>query len=218
MRSGWTEATKERRANCDEAGQGGTACGAPLEGGRAKPAARLEIRPATRQDAGPLSQLRSSVLAEGAWFLADPDEVVLSVEAVGEELAALDRQPNSRVLLAWRGRTLVGACWLRGGRLRRVAHEASLELMVLAEERGRGVGRRLLSRAIGWAEGQPGLGRLVLAVMADNERAVALYRAQGFVEEGRRRGSVREADGRERDDLLMARTLRPAEDSLSRGG
>jgi len=158
------------------------------------------------------------VLAEGAWFLADPDEVVLSVEAVGEELAALDRQPNSRVLLAWRGRTLVGACWLGGGSPARVAHEASLELMVLAEERGRGVGRRLLSRAIGWAEGQPGLGRLVLAVMADNERAVALYRAQGFVEEGRRRGSVREADGRERDDLLMARTLRPAEDSLSRGG
>lgn len=168
---------------------------------------RLVIRAASAHDAEAVASLRSAVLAEGRWFLADPDEVALSPVAVGEELAALDRQANSRVLVALRGLDLVGACWLRGGRLRRVAHEASLELMVGEAARGGGVGRRLLREAIAWAQGQPGLHRLCLAVMADNARAVALYRAHGFVEEGRRQGAVREADGRLRDDLLMARSV-----------
>lgn len=166
---------------------------------------RLSIRAASAADAGAVSSLRAAVLAEGRWFLAEPDEVERSVEAVERELIRLDREPNSRVLLAWRGEALEGACWLRGGRLRRVAHEASLELMVAEAARGRGVGRRLLREAVAWAEGQPGLSRLCLAVMADNDRAVALYRAAGFVDEGRRVGAVREADGRLRDDLLMAR-------------
>lgn len=163
------------------------------------------IRAASAADAEAVSCLRAAVLAEGRWFLAEPDEVDLSTPAVARELLRLDQEPNSRVLLAWRAEVLEGACWLRGGGLRRVAHEAALELMVSQAARGRGVGRRLLREAVAWAEGQPGLTRLCLAVMADNERAVALYRAAGFVDEGRRVGAVREADGRLRDDLLMAR-------------
>jgi len=166
---------------------------------------RLLIRAAARSDAGAVGALRRAVLAEGRWFLSDPEEAFLSPEAVAEDLRALDQQPNSRVFVAWRGPALAGVLWLRGGRLRRVAHETSLELLVAAPERGQGVGRRLLREGIAWAEGAPMVQRLALAVMADNERAIALYRAHGFVQEGHRVGSVREADGRLRDDLLMAR-------------
>lgn len=162
------------------------------------------------------------MLAEGQWFLADPDEVVLSLDSVEAECVELDRSGNGRLFVAERGERLEGACWLRGGRLRRLRHEASLELMVAREARGRGVGRRLLREALAWAEEQPGLLRVVLSVMADNERAIALYRREGFVEEGRRVGAVREADGRLRDDLLMARAVDAAPAALawtlSRGG
>lgn len=162
------------------------------------------------------------MLAEGRWFLADPDEVSLSLESVEAELVELDQSANGRIFVATRGARLEGACWLRGGRLRRLRHEASLELMVAREARGRGVGRRLLRETLAWAEGQPGLLRVVLSVMADNERAIALYRREGFVEEGRRVGAVREADGRLRDDLLMARAVDAPPPSLawtlSRGG
>ncbi len=176
---------------------------------------RLVIRAASASDAGAVARLRAAVLAEGRWFLADPDEVTLSPDAVAQDLDALDRLPNSRVFVGLRGEQLVAVCWLRGGRLRRVAHEAALELLVDRADRGHGTGRRMLSAALAWAEGQPELLRVVLSVMADNRRAVGLYQAAGFTVEGRRIGAVREADGRLRDDLLMARDVGGGDTSLA---
>jgi putative acetyltransferase len=46
--------------------------------------------------------------------------------------------------------------------------------------------------------------RLELTVFADNDRAIALYRRFGFVEEGRHRGFAMR-DGRYVDALAMAR-------------
>lgn len=168
---------------------------------------RLRIRAASATDAEAVLRLWTAVLAEGRWFLADPDEPGWTVEAVEADLARLDQQANSRVLLAWRGDLLEGACWLRGERLRRLRHVARLELVVAEAARGRGVGRRLLAEAVAWAEGQPGLRKLSLSVMADNPRAIALYERAGFVVEGRRAGEVQEADGTLRDDILMAREV-----------
>ncbi|RME23698.1 MAG: hypothetical protein D6798_13000, partial [Deltaproteobacteria bacterium] len=80
---------------------------------------RLTIRAASAADAEAVARLRAEVLAEGRWFLADPDEVQLDPGAVAAELRRLDEARNSRVLVALRGDVLVGACWLRGGWLRR---------------------------------------------------------------------------------------------------
>ncbi len=178
---------------------------------------RLTIRAASAGDAGAVARLRAAVLAEGRWFLADPDEVRLDDDAVAAELRRLDQERNSRVLLGWRGATLVGACWLRGGWLRRTAHEAALELMVSESDRGRGTGRRLLAEALAWAEGAPELQRVALSVLADNDRARHLYEAAGFALEGRRRGAIREPDGRLRDDLLMARDVPTPQPALAEG-
>jgi ribosomal protein S18 acetylase RimI-like enzyme len=54
------------------------------------------------------------------------------------------------------------------------------------------------------------LQKLSLAVFADNSPAIGLYRSLGFIEEGRRIGEYREEDGRLRDDLIMARSVRRA--------
>ena len=50
------------------------------------------------------------------------------------------------------------------------------------------------------------IGKLTLGVFPENVRAISLYRAVGFVEEGRLRGHLR-VGGEERDLLLMGLLL-----------
>lgn len=79
-----------------------------------------------------------------------------------------------------------------------------------------GVGRTLLGRALEVAA-QGGAGTVHLDVAADNAPALALYRAAGFGEAGRRRGYYRRADGSRADALLLSHFL-GAENSGTRRG
>lgn len=108
-------------------------------------------------------------------------------------------------LVAVAGGEIVGAAGLHpaGTSLRR-AHVRGLGIALAAEWQGRGVGRRLMSRLLDWADNWAGVLRVELTVHADNERAIALYRSMGFVEEGRHRGYALK-NGRYVDALSMAR-------------
>ncbi len=112
-------------------------------------------------------------------------------------------------LVAVAAGTIVGAAGLHpaGTSLRR-AHARGLGIALAAEWQGRGVGRRLMSRLLDWADNWAGVLRVELTVHADNERAIALYRSMGFVEEGRHRAYALK-NGRYVDAFFMAR-LHPA--------
>jgi len=81
-------------------------------------------------------------------------------------------------------------------------HCGVLGIGLLAEWRGRGVGRRLIERALEASRAFP-LTRIELAVRADNHHAVALYRKIGFEVEGRRQRAIL-VDGVYFDDIVMA--------------
>jgi len=68
---------------------------------------------------------------------------------------------------------------------------------------GAGIGTALMAELNTWAE-QHGVHRLELTVMADNERAIALYRRSGYEIEGIRRDSLH-IEGSYVDELAMAR-------------
>jgi [ribosomal protein S5]-alanine N-acetyltransferase len=74
-------------------------------------------------------------------------------------------------------------------------------------ERGKGRGREALALAIRYCWDQLNLSRLALSVFAGNDRAMALYEALGFREEGRLRQACF-IDGAWIDVVLMA-LLRP---------
>jgi len=77
-----------------------------------------------------------------------------------------------------------------------------LGIGVRAPYRGAGLGRRLIDAALADAR-QRGFERIELWVRSPNGTALRLYRAVGFVEEGRRRDAVRLDQGSE-DEVLMA--------------
>jgi RimJ/RimL family protein N-acetyltransferase len=98
--------------------------------------------------------------------------------------------------------TIVG--WCDVGRREREGfrHAAELGMGLRAKVRGRGLGSRLLKRAIALSR-RRGLEKLELQVYASNVPARRLYQKFGFEVEGRR-VRARKLDGRYDDIVLMA--------------
>lgn len=83
---------------------------------------------------------------------------------------------------------------------------AEIGMCVARGWRGKGVGSSLMDVAETWAREQ-GIHKLSLGVFAHNERAIALYRKHGFVEEGRRVKHYRRKSGELYDSLDMGKLL-----------
>ena len=100
--------------------------------------------------------------------------------------------------------------------MRRVGDgEAELKRMYLLREwRGRGLGRRLLEHALGWAREQ-GLAGVRLDTTEGMASARALYESAGFVEYGTRT-EVGERDSR--CEILFRLDLRPSGTDIPRTG
>ena len=78
-----------------------------------------------------------------------------------------------------------------GGR-RKVAHRARFGISILKEYWGMGIGRVLMDACIDCAR-RACYAQLELEVVADNERALSLYRRTGFEEYGRNPRGYRSA-------------------------
>jgi putative acetyltransferase len=90
---------------------------------------------------------------------------------------------------------------LRDGKRR---HSAWLGIAVHDEFAGRGAGQLLMQALLDLADNWIGLVRVDLEASASNERAIAMYRRFGFVEEGRQKKAYF-ADGGWEDAVIMAR-------------
>jgi putative acetyltransferase len=99
--------------------------------------------------------------------------------------------------------TVIGSAGIQRGKGRQ-AHVGSLGIGVHDDHVGRGVGGAMLAALVDTADNWMDLKRLDLTVFTDNDRAIAMYRRFGFVEEGVLRAyAFRE--GRYVDALQMAR-------------
>ncbi len=162
----------------------------------------MKIEAARAADLPAILALRQRLLQEGSWFVAQPEEE-------STQLGPWQRLLEAGILrVARQGPLLVGVVMVRPGGLRRQRHVGALEIFIEESWRGKGVGRALMDDVLREATAR-GIQKLSLAVYADNLRAIALYCALGFEEEGHRRGEYCMADGSYRDDLLMARWLSP---------
>ena len=170
-------------------------------------AAALVIRSAEPADAPAVSALIGQVgTFEGTLQLPDMP--------VASRLEFLQRvEPQSCKLVAVDADRIVGSAGLHAMPGLRRSHVRGLGIGIAQEWQGRGVGHLLIARLLDWADNWAAVLRVELTVHADNERAIALYRSMGFVEEGRHRAYALK-NGRYVDALCMAR-LHPAPPALS---
>ncbi|WP_193744842.1 GNAT family N-acetyltransferase [Geomicrobium sp. JCM 19037] len=69
---------------------------------------------------------------------------------------------------------------------------------------GQGIGKKLLTEFLKWAEAEEGLEKVSLEVYASNKRAISLYDKFGFLEDARVEKLRKEADGSYVDDVHMS--------------
>jgi mycothiol synthase len=163
----------------------------------------VTIRPARPADAASFLEMFRAVVAERRWVRTD--EVTRSLR---DQRRAFREawSPGRAILVALDddGR-VIGNIWIAREEHPVNRHVASVGMVVAEAWRGRGLGSALLAEGLRWAREQ-GVEKVALSVYPGNERAVALYRKFGFVEEGRLVRQSKKSYGYE-DELVMARFL-----------
>ncbi|HEY4441267.1 MAG TPA: GNAT family N-acetyltransferase [Candidatus Elarobacter sp.] len=157
------------------------------------------VRPKGARDASAATKLLAEVAREGSWLGTEwPFDVTAKSEWMRSGI--LDRRQ-------------IGWCVEDGAHM--IADlsvyevdepEPEIGIIVAGPYRGRGIGRALIVTAIEWAESN-GRTALRLRVFPDNDSAIGLYRAVGFVDIERRSGTVPRKDGSLRDVLFMRRPI-----------
>lgn len=119
------------------------------------------------------------------WLLSYPDESSFTVEQEAEFLQAKTDSTDEIEILAEIDGRVVGCAGIgRVGSNDKVKHRAEMGISVDKEFWGLGIGRALTEASIECAK-EAGYTQLELEVVAQNERAIALYESEGFVEYGR---------------------------------
>ena len=153
----------------------------------------LHVRNAVASDARALRDIMQRTHAETDYLLSYPDEQSVDEEQEARSLAETERSDNEVELVAVVDGKIVGSAGVTAvGSRRKVAHRARFGISVLQEYWGMGIGRVLMDACIDSAR-RAGYSELELEVVADNERAVSLYRRAGFEEYGRNPRGYRSA-------------------------
>jgi RimJ/RimL family protein N-acetyltransferase len=140
----------------------------------------LRLRPTREED------LDYVVAAEAA-----PEAAPFLAPSPRDEHAGFLADPAQRHLIAEAGGERVGFALLR---LHAADHAVELRRLAVSAP-GHGHGRAILRRVKDVAFAELAAHRLWLDVKPFNDRARALYRSEGFVEEGVLRDALREPDG-----------------------
>ena len=153
----------------------------------------LLVRNAVASDARALRDVMQRTHAETDYLLSYPDEQSVDEEQEARALAETERSDNEVELVAILDGRIVGSAGITAvGSRRKVVHRARFGISILKEHWGMGIGRVLMESCIDSAR-RAGYTQLELEVVADNKRALSLYRRAGFEEYGRNPRGYRSA-------------------------
>lgn len=167
---------------------------------------RVRIRGVGPEDAAGLIALDEAVIRDGRGVVMGVEDLEANAASMPERLRAWCERPardGGGMIVAEEAGRLVGEAMLRRMEPARLRHTAGAALQVHPDRQRLGLGRALMDALLEAAASMAWLRRLELTVRADNDRAIALYAALGFVEEGRRRAFVQRLDGAFVDDLIL---------------
>lgn len=166
-----------------------------------------QIRDARVDDAATLAEAQRIIARTPGRLASSPGE--LKDEVFRERIARLNDMDYGKFIVIEADGEIVGHALLDPLKLAVTSHVVDLTIAVHEGFQNRGLGTKLLSHLIRWAQSNPKVERIELRVRAANTGAVALYKKLGFVEEGRMIKRLKIGPGTYLDDLTMALWVGP---------
>lgn len=117
-------------------------------------------------------------------------------------------QPRHLLLLAEADGQVVGSVTINQSKFGKQLHLGELGIAILRDWWNLGIGRRLMTAAMRWADEHAEIEIIHFNVVANNEKAIQLYRNFGFLECGRLPQGVRGADGSFTDLITMSKRIK----------
>jgi len=169
----------------------------------------LEIRQATMEDAPAMLAYFRQLTDETDFLLFTLREASgLSLESEKDFIHSFRNDKKDLMLVAVTAGQLVGSITIKQPDLWKLAHLGQLGVGVLHPYWNMGIGRRLVTAGLRWAEQHKDIEIVHLSVFSNNERAIQLYRNFGFIEYGRMPQGVRQKDGTYGDTILMCKRIK----------
>lgn len=143
------------------------------------------IRNADESDGNAVFEIFNRTHEETDYLLSYPDENSFGPEQEAQFLKEKAISPNETELIAIVDGKIVATAGIEAvGKKYKVKHRADFGISVLKEYWGLGLGKALTEACIQCAK-DAGYEQVELNVVAENDRAISLYRSFGFVEYGR---------------------------------
>ncbi len=165
------------------------------------------IRKALPADAEKLADAERAIAKLPGRLASRPHE--LRDEAFREKILKLSKSNSGIYLVVEDKGGIVGHALLDPLDLEVTAHVVRLTIAIHEGFEGMGYGKTLMTELIAWSVSNAALEKIELQVRSSNERAIALYKRFGFVEEGRKIKRLKLGPDRYLDDVYMALWVGP---------
>lgn len=169
----------------------------------------LIIRPPVIEDAPALLETFRQQTSETDFLLFSPEETMaLTLQDEEAFIQSFLDQPQHLLLLAEVNGKLAGSITVNQQPFRKQAHIGIMGIVVSRAYWNFGIGRRLMTAMIRWAEQHPEITLIQFAAIAHNDKAIHLYRNFGFQEYGRIPDNMKLADGTFAPVILMQKLVK----------
>ena len=143
------------------------------------------LRNGTANDGEAVRDVFNLTHGQTDWLLSYPDENSFTAEQEAVFLQSKTDSADEIEIVADLDGSIIGTAGIEcAGRKDKVKHRAIFGISVDKEYWGLGIGRALIKACIKCAR-SAGYAQLELDVTAENERAIELYKSEGFIEYGR---------------------------------
>ena len=166
----------------------------------------LFLRNATEEDAQMLIDYLKVTCGETRYLVKEPEEIKMTIEQEKAFINQNNESENNLLLLGFLDGEYVGNCSLMGMNASRYQHRVSMGIALYQKYTGMGIGRAMMETLCAIAK-EKGFEQIELEVVADNEKAIGLYKSMGFEIYGTFPNNMKYKDGTYANAYWMMKKL-----------